>query len=195
MRKLIKGCILAFFFIITLPAGLLANIPFWLFKSQLMFALFGELFSNLPGFIGVYCRMCFYKMTLAESHLDVYFAFGSIITKKGTRLEHRVGIGGRTIIGLADIGHDTIIANTVSLLSGAKQHNFDNTKSTVADGTNIFQRMTIGPNVFIGDQSIIMADIGEKTIIGAGAVVVKDIPPYSIAVGNPAKVVKERPRV
>jgi galactoside O-acetyltransferase len=34
--------------------------------------------------------------------------------------------------------------------------------------------------------------IGEGSIIGAGAVVSKDIPPYSIAVGVPAKVIKHR---
>ncbi len=34
--------------------------------------------------------------------------------------------------------------------------------------------------------------IGDGAVIGAGAVVTKDIPPLAIAVGNPAKVVKER---
>ena len=36
------------------------------------------------------------------------------------------------------------------------------------------------------------ADIGEGSVIGSGAVVVKSIPPYSVAVGNPAKVIKIR---
>jgi len=35
--------------------------------------------------------------------------------------------------------------------------------------------------------------IGRGAVIGAGAIVTKDIPPYGIAVGNPAKVIKERP--
>jgi acetyltransferase-like isoleucine patch superfamily enzyme len=34
--------------------------------------------------------------------------------------------------------------------------------------------------------------IGEGSLIGAGSVVTKDIPPYSIAVGNPCKVIKSR---
>ncbi len=37
-----------------------------------------------------------------------------------------------------------------------------------------------------------MANIREKTIIGAGSVVLRDIPSYSLAVGNPAKVVRKR---
>lgn len=48
-------------------------------------------------------------------------------------------------------------------------------------------------NVWIGDSAIICkgVTIGKNSIIGAGSVVTKDIPPNTIAVGNPAKVVKE----
>ena len=50
----------------------------------------------------------------------------------------------------------------------------------------------IGDNAFIGARSIIQkgVTIGEKAIIAAGSVVVKDIPPMCIAAGNPAKVIK-----
>ena len=45
----------------------------------------------------------------------------------------------------------------------------------------------------VGMGSIVMpgVTIGEGAIIGAGSLVVKDVPPYTVAVGNPAKVVKE----
>lgn len=47
-------------------------------------------------------------------------------------------------------------------------------------------------NVWIGEKVSILGGvtIGENSIIGAGAVVTKDIPPYSIAIGIPAKVIK-----
>lgn len=50
----------------------------------------------------------------------------------------------------------------------------------------------IGSNVWIGQCAMILkgVTIGEGSIIAAGAVVTKDVPPYSIAAGNPAKVVK-----
>ena len=46
---------------------------------------------------------------------------------------------------------------------------------------------------WIGNNCIILPDvkIGKKCIIGAGAVVTRDIPPYSMAVGNPARVIKQ----
>lgn len=53
---------------------------------------------------------------------------------------------------------------------------------------------TIGHDTWIGHGTIIMPEvtIGNGAIIGSGAVVTKDIPPYAIAVGVPAKVVKYR---
>lgn len=54
-------------------------------------------------------------------------------------------------------------------------------------------KIIIGTNSYIGDSVIILAGItiGENCIIGAGAVVTEDIPPYSLAVGVPAKVIKK----
>lgn len=52
----------------------------------------------------------------------------------------------------------------------------------------------IGNNVWIGDNVIILSGvtIGDGTVIAASAVVTKDIPEYSVAVGNPAKVIRKR---
>ena len=54
------------------------------------------------------------------------------------------------------------------------------------------RRITIGNDVWLGAGVIVLPGItiGECSVIGAGAVVTKDIPPYSIAVGNPARVIK-----
>jgi len=51
----------------------------------------------------------------------------------------------------------------------------------------------IGNNVFIGVNSVVLCDvtIGDNSVIGAGSVVTKDIPPNVVAVGNPAKVIRD----
>jgi acetyltransferase-like isoleucine patch superfamily enzyme len=50
----------------------------------------------------------------------------------------------------------------------------------------------LGPNVWVGDSAIVCkgVHIGENSIVGAGAVVVHDIPPNTVAAGNPARIVK-----
>ncbi len=52
--------------------------------------------------------------------------------------------------------------------------------------------ITIGAHSFIGDNSTVMANVGDHTIVGAASNVIKPLPPYSVAVGNPAKIVKQR---
>lgn len=53
------------------------------------------------------------------------------------------------------------------------------------------RKIEIGNNVFIGKRATILrgVKIGDNAIIGAGSIVTKDIPPNSIAAGNPAKVI------
>lgn len=55
-------------------------------------------------------------------------------------------------------------------------------------------KVTVGHDVWIGHGAIIMpgVSIGTGAVIGSGAVVTKDVPPYMIAVGVPAKPIKER---
>uniref|UniRef100_Q3AQI9 Acetyltransferase (Isoleucine patch superfamily)-like protein n=1 Tax=Chlorobium chlorochromatii (strain CaD3) TaxID=340177 RepID=Q3AQI9_CHLCH len=54
--------------------------------------------------------------------------------------------------------------------------------------------VTIGDNVWIGARAIICPGvaIGEGAVIAAGAVVIKDVPPYTIVGGNPARYIKTR---
>ncbi|MBP5615893.1 MAG: sugar O-acetyltransferase, partial [Alphaproteobacteria bacterium] len=55
------------------------------------------------------------------------------------------------------------------------------------------QPVKIGKNVLIGANSILLSGvtIGDNSVVGAGSVVTKDIPANTIAVGNPAKVIKK----
>ena len=79
------------------------------------------------------------------------------------------------------IGHNIIIATI----------NHDVSPYTRRD--LIPSKVTIGNNVWIGSGSIILpgVSIGDNAIIGAGSVVTRNIPENSIAVGNPAKVIRK----
>ncbi|KAJ1962321.1 hypothetical protein IWQ62_003569 [Dispira parvispora] len=55
--------------------------------------------------------------------------------------------------------------------------------------------VTINDHVWVGGNSVIMpgVTIGEGAVVGAGSVVTKDVPPFTLALGNPARVVKTLP--
>ncbi len=58
-----------------------------------------------------------------------------------------------------------------------------------------YTKLTIGNDVWIGSNAFIMpgvTEIGNGAVVGAGAIVTKNVPPYAVVVGNPAKVIKYR---
>lgn len=97
--------------------------------------------------------------------------------------------------GKIEIGRDCRIASHTSLC--AHNYNFsDHTKKIREQGFN-FKGIKIEDDCWLGSGVKVVdgVTIGRGSIIGAGAVVTKDIPPYSIAVGVPAKVIDSRGRV
>lgn len=67
--------------------------------------------------------------------------------------------------------------------------------SDLSEDNSVYHgNITIGNDVWIGRNVLILpgCNIGNGAIIGAGAVVAGNIPPYSIAIGNPCKVVRSR---
>lgn len=62
-----------------------------------------------------------------------------------------------------------------------------------AAGLEYTHPVTIGDNVWIaaGAQVLPGGTIGESSVIGAGSVVTRDVPPYSLAVGNPCRVIRQ----
>ena len=138
---------------------------------------------------------------------------GGITLSDGVRLQERVyldtervndgyiTIGKNVYIGTGttlfghmglEIGDDCLLAQNISLTPYS--HIFDDPDSIIYSQGGHCKKVTIGRDVYIGMRAAVMysGDIGEGSVIGAGSVVVKPIPPYSVAVGCPAKVIKER---
>lgn len=102
-----------------------------------------------------------------------------------------------------EIGNDVLIGNNVGLI-GKYDHDYSCLGKSIKDspwiGDSNYQfkgkglKILIENDVWIGYGSIIVSGvhIGRGSIIAAGSVVLKDVPPYSIVAGNPAKVVKKR---
>lgn len=193
MRKMIRWIIYGIIYIPVLPFGLLSVAWFKIFGSQAIFFCCAETFSLMPSYLGLMVRSCYYYQTLKKAHPDLVVLFGGYVSKMNSKFGRNVKIGGRSMVGLVDVGDNTAIGNNVNIISGRYQHNFVDTSKDVFDAKDHFESIKIGSNCFIGDNSVVMASVGNSSIIGAGSVVVSKIPDYVVAVGNPAKPVKERP--
>lgn len=112
----------------------------------------------------------------------------------------RITLGDRSGIGIgASIGGRVVIGNDVMMGPNCtiytRNHRFDDITTTMrGQGFQEERPVTIEDDVWIGGHVIILpgVTIGHGAIVGAGAVVSKDVPPYAIAAGNPARVVKYR---
>lgn len=94
-------------------------------------------------------------------------------------------------VGQIAIGDDAMLGPNVQLL--AATHPTDPAvRLTKWEGS---EPITIGRNVWLGGGVIVCpgVTIGDNTVVGAGAVVVHDLPANVVAVGNPARVIKECP--
>lgn len=102
----------------------------------------------------------------------------------------RIGMS-NTIIGPVTIGDKVNLAQNI-VVSGLN-HNFTDVDIPISDQGVATKPVTIGNNVWIGANAVILpgVTIGEHVVIGAGSIVSRNIPPYSVVVGNPAQVVKE----
>lgn len=126
------------------------------------------------------------KSSVIEDYSIINNAVGEIIIGNHTR----IGMG-NTIIGPVMIGNNVILAQNV--VTSALNHNFEDVLTTINQQGVKTDQIIIENNVWIGANSTILAGvhIGEHVVVGAGSVVTKDIPPFNVVVGNPARIVKE----
>lgn len=97
-----------------------------------------------------------------------------------------------TISGDVEIGKNSLIAGYVTIIDS--HHVFERTDIPITDQGGKSAPIVIGEDVWIGASSIVLAGvtISDHCVVGANSTVTEDLPPWSIAVGNPAKVIKSR---
>ncbi len=138
---------------------------------------------------------------------------GGITLSDGVRLQQRVyldtervatgyiHVGKNVYIGTGtmlfghmglEIGDHTLLAQGINLTPYS--HIFDDPNEIIIKQGGHCEKVTIGRDVYVGMGCKIMysGNIGDGSVIGCGSTVVKPIPPYSVAVGTPAKVIKKR---
>lgn len=97
-----------------------------------------------------------------------------------------------SIYGGVTIGNDVLMGPGVRLIT--RNHVFSDLSSPIRTQGEVFSKITIGDDVWIGANVIVLpgVEIGDHSIIAAGSIVTKSVPAYSIAGGNPARVIRHR---
>ena len=156
------------------------------------FAGWSQALGILPGLTGEYLRRAFYQLSLAHCGESVCITFGTVISHPTASLGDRVYVGAFCVLGDVTLEEDVLLGSHVSIINGGAQHGIERLDVPVRDQPGQWRRITIGRDSWIGDRSVVLANVGRHCVVGAGSVVVTPLADYAIAVGNPARVLRYR---
>ena len=124
--------------------------------------------------------------SVVESYSCINNAVGDVIIGDHTR----VGLH-NTVIGPVTIGSHVNLAQGITVT--ALNHNFAEKGLRIDEQGVSTSPVTIGDDIWIGANAVILpgVTIGNHSVVAAGAVVTKDVPPHTLVAGVPAKIIKE----
>ena len=172
-------------------------------KVYICYALYQFLGRYLPDNDGYASKLLFGLSKHVRASLVKGFTGSTsknLYINKNAEISRYITIGDNSGIGSNSvIGRYTVIGNDVMMgpecIIYTRNHSFNRTDIPMnKQGMQDFKPVVIGNDVWIGARVTILpgVHIGDGTIIGAGAIVTKDVPQYSIVGGNPAKIIKYR---
>jgi acetyltransferase-like isoleucine patch superfamily enzyme len=162
-------------------------------------------FSEFPKIYGIVIWKCSGKIRLGKN-VRITSSFNGnpvggqsktcfLITREGKiSIGNNVAISNSTIVSMneIEIKDDVMIGGGVQIFdTDFHSINYDN-RLMSPDPDIKTARVVINKGAFIGARAIILkgVTIGEKSVVAAGAIVTKNIPPFQIWGGNPAKFIK-----
>ena len=177
-------------------AGLISPLAAWWFISGRQNAVFQTIIQIvcwLPGGVGAHVRVMLLRWMGCQCSDDgVHIKMGTLFDDSRVEIGSHVLVGTFCNIGWARIEDYVMLASGVHVMCGRKAHFYDRTDIPIALQGGSNTQVRVGYGTWVGSKAIIMADVGEECVIGAGAVVTKPIPSWSIAAGVPARVVGSR---
>ncbi len=190
MKRTIKALVFALAWLLVSPLILLTWLESAVSRSELVFNFCAQCLAPAPGWPGVQLRAAFYSATLKQCSWEVHLGFGSLFTHRGATLAANVSTGSYCVLGHVDIGAGVMMGSRISIPSGKRQH-FGEAGEIVSEAR--YDTVRVGAGCWIGEGAILLADVGEKSIVSAGAVVTKAMPAAHLVAGNPAQPVRSLP--
>ncbi|RXJ84871.1 CatB-related O-acetyltransferase [Arcobacter sp. CECT 8985] len=144
------------------------------------------------------------KLSLHSDEISIKIKLGvNVEIAKNTFIDQNCDIGSYTYIGKncnitkSTIGRYCSIANNVSI--GQGEHDLTKISTSSLFYNEGYDELTkesciVGNDVWVGTDVVILrgVSIGDGAVIGANSVVTKDIPPFAIVAGSPAKLIRYR---
>lgn len=187
-KRLVKLAFLA----LTLPLYLLYLLFSQLGNADGVFTSFSQGLSLMPGKFGVYIRAAFYRLACPATSDEISVGFLTILSHRDTSIAMGVYIGPQCNIGMCSIGENTLIGSGVHILSGSRQHDFRDIQKPIQDQGGAYEKIRIGADCWLGNTSLVMADLEDHSILAAGSILTKPSARGDILVGNPAKCINNR---
>ncbi len=131
-------------------------------------------------------QFCLGNYSTIENFCTINNGVGNVIIGNHTL----VGMS-NVIIGPVAIGNDVILAQNI-VMSGLN-HEYRDIMLPISKQPVTTAPIEIGDECWIGANAVITAGvvIGKHSVVAAGSVVTKNVPPYSVVAGNPAKVIRQ----
>lgn len=147
------------------------------------------------GYLGMLSRRQVLQTILGEafgSHVTVY---STLFSKRDVSVGSDTYIGFDCSIGRVAIGKGVLVSDSVIVMSGRHQHTTRRGgRPGLAEAVE-FSPIVIGDGAWIGAGAIVMANIGARAVVAAGAVVTRSVPEEGTVAGVPARPIGARPTV
>ncbi len=174
MKVLLKAMLNNLFVLLNAPCLLIYFLLRPISRKDELFAGFSQFYSLFPGQYGIYLRRNFYRFTMTHLGQNVVIGFGTLFSHQDIEIGDNVYIGPQCNVGLCKIGAECLIGSGVHILSGSKQHSYRE-KKPLRNTQGSFLKITIGRNTWIGNQALLMSNVGDDCVIGATVTVTKEV--------------------
>lgn len=171
---------------LTLPLALLSRL------SDVIFATCSQFLAVFPYALGVILRYEFYRFALRRCGRNVHVGFCTYFLYRDIEIGEHVLIGSFNVVHHCDFGSYVLTAERCTFLSGPHYHEYSRTDVPMALQGGRLRRIRIGDDCWIGAHAVVMADVSDGSIVGAGSVVTRLVDPRTIVAGVPAQSIGRR---
>ena len=189
MRRTLKRTIDACFLAIMAPFAVLCALEAKRGRDAL-FVTLAQGTALVPGLAGVFLRRAFYRLTLEACGESFFVGFGAWFAHRAARIDEDVYVGPYAVLGSCHLGRGSLIGTRCSILSGGSLHALDSNGRWLPSDMSRLQTIHIGEYAWLGESSVVLANVGPSAMVVAGAVVSAAVPPSVVVAGNPARFVR-----